>query len=223
MIHSKRVDTLRLLYQYIVNILTRAMPSSKQLMLLMKKRRSIMPYKFNKTIIETHKIKKLLESASYAPTHKLTYPWRFVVIDKKSHHKLHTVTYDVMKMHYAENSCLSQKLKGLEDDVTQRWNNVSHYIGVCVKKSNKVPEWEEIAAVSCAVQNMLLMAPCLGIACYWSSWHSETTNHPSFLDFLGMSHDNGDLCLGFLVLGYSDSVLLYDRKPTNHEGATRWL
>ena len=30
-------------------------------------------------------------------------------------------------------------------------------------------EWEETAAVSCAVQNMHLMATSLQIGCYWSS------------------------------------------------------
>lgn len=48
--------------------------------------------------------------------------------------------------HYDNGLCLLKKLKGLEDDVKDRWNNVSHFIGVCVKKSHKVPEWEEICA-----------------------------------------------------------------------------
>jgi nitroreductase len=186
----------------------------------MKNRRSIMPFKFTDKEIEEIKIEKLLECANYAPNHKLTYPWRFVVIDKNSHHKLHSITYDIIKTHYENNPCLHRKLKGLQDDVQERWNNVSHFIGICVKKSHKVPDWEEICAVSCAVQNMLLMAPCLGIGCYWSSWHSETISNPVMLDFLGMSADNEDLCLGFLVLGYSNMKVLYERNNISYQDNT---
>ena len=204
-------------------LLLHYIPFWEQLMYLMKNRRSIMPYKFTDKEIEETKIEKLLECANSAPNHKLTYPWRFIVINKKSHAQLHNITYDIMKKHYENDPCLLRKLKGLEDDVNERWNNVSHFIGICVKKSHKVPEWEEICAVSCAVQNMLLMAPCLGIACYWSSWHSETTSNPSMLKFLGMSADNEDLCLGFLVLGYSKSNILYERKNISYQENVKWI
>lgn len=200
-------------------------PSWQQIMFVMKNRRSIMPSKFTTTELEVSKIEKLLECASYAPTHKLTYPWRFIVIEKKSHHRLHSITYDIIKKHYESQPCLSRKLQGLENDVEQRWNNVSHFIGICVKTSHKVPEWEEICAVSCAVQNMLLMAPCLGIAGYWSSWHSETMSNPHMLDFLGMSAENGDLCLGFLVLGSPNTTtnILYERNIKDYQDCTTWL
>ena len=38
------------------------------------------------------------------------------------------------------------------------------------RHADKVPEWEEVAAVAAAVQNMQLAAAALGVACYWSSW-----------------------------------------------------
>lgn len=217
------VNFIKSLYIYIFCKYIECIPSWKQLMFLMKKRRSILPYKFTNKEIEPVKIEKLIKCANYAPNHKLTYPWRFVVIEKNSHQKLHKITYDIMRNHYENDPSLFRKLKGLENDEKERWNNVSHFIGICVKKSHKVPEWEEISAVSCAVQNMLLMAPCLGIACYWSSWHSETISNQAMLDFLGMSADNEDLCLGFLVLGYSNSNILYERKSIPYQDITTWI
>lgn len=51
---------------------------------------------------------------------------------------------------------------------------ISAQIAIYVKKDPKpgkaMPEWEETAAVSCAVQNMWLMATALGLAGYWTSW-----------------------------------------------------
>lgn len=221
--YTKVRSFIKSLFLYILSRCLEFLPLCEQLMYLMKNRRSIMPYKFTEKEIENVKIKKLIECANYAPNHKLTYPWRFVVIDKASHHKLHQLTYDIMKNHYDNDPCVLKKLKELEEDVKDRWKNVSHFIGICVKKSHKVPEWEEICAVSCAVQNMLLMAPCLGIACYWSSWHSETTTNPTMLEFLGMSMKNEDICLGFLVLGYANSNILYERKSISYEENTKWI
>ena len=33
----------------------------------------------------------------------------------------------------------------------------------------RIPEWEELASVACAVQNMWLSATSYGIGAYWSS------------------------------------------------------
>lgn len=42
-----------------------------------------------------------------------------------------------------------------------------------MQRHHEVPEWEEVAAVACAAQNMQLVATALGVAGYWSSWCEE--------------------------------------------------
>lgn len=200
------------------------LPSWKQVATLMRTRRSIMPYKFSEATISTKSIETLLQCANWAPTHKLTQPWRFVVIEKDSHYKFHELTEQVFKKHYENSPQLPRKLEVLHADVAHRWNNVSHFIAVCMKRTHKVPEWEEVAAVSCAVQNMLLMAPCQNIACYWSSWFSEVTKSKELLEFLGLDADNGDKCFGVLVLGTCNNYpLLYETKRYPIENGTRWM
>jgi hypothetical protein len=45
------------------------------------------------------------------------------------------------------------------------------YIAICLRRhADAVPEWEEVAAVASAVQNMQLVASAVGVAGYWSSW-----------------------------------------------------
>jgi len=199
-------------------------PSWKQLATLMRTRRSIMPYKFSEDIISTKSIDTLLHCASWAPTHKLTQPWRFVVIGKDSHYKLHELTEQVYKNNCENSPQLARKLEVLRDDAAHRWNNVSHFIAVCMKRTHKVPEWEEIAAVSCAVQNILLMAPCQNIGCYWSSWHSEATKSKELLEFLALDANNGDKCFGVLVLGICKSYpILYETNRYPIENGTTWI
>jgi nitroreductase len=220
-------DMLRRLISRMVTFFTKSepkVPSREQLATLMKTRRSIMPYKFSEATICTKSIDTLLDCASWAPTHKLTQPWRFVVIEKNSHYKLHELTEQVYKKNWKASPQLSRKLEVLRNDAAHRWNNVSHFIAVCMKRTHQVPEWEEIAAVSCAVQNVLLMAPCQNIGCYWSSWHSEATKSKELLEFLGFDADNGDKCFGVLVLGTCNNYpILYETKRDPIRNGTKWM
>ncbi len=65
-----------------------------------------------------------------------------------------------------------------------------------------IPEWEEIAAVSCAVQNMWLSCTALNIGCYWSSPKSITNAK----NFLGLSEN--ERCLGLFYMGYTNETVI---------------
>ena len=78
---------------------------------------------------------------------------------------------------------------------------VSHLIAICMRRRANpekiMPEWEEQAAVACAVQNMHLMATALGVAAYWSS---PTTIHEAEVkEHLGLGEE--DKCLGMFHVG----------------------
>ena len=51
---------------------------------IIQNRRSIYPSQFNDKPIKKSLINKLLENANMAPTHKLTQPWRFRVLQNKA-------------------------------------------------------------------------------------------------------------------------------------------
>ncbi len=62
-------------------------------------------------------------------------------------------------------------------------------------EAKRLPEWEEIAAVSMAVQNMWLSATEMGLGAFWAS-----------PDFLPLLHDildiqSGQTAMGFFYLG----------------------
>ena len=66
----------------------------------------------------------------------------------------------------------------------------------------KIPVFEEMAAVSCAVENLLLGATALGIASYWGT--GGMALKPEMKDFLGLG-DN-DLVIGVLYFGYAENI-----------------
>ena len=72
---------------------------------------------------------------------------------------------------------------------------------ICMSRDplERVPEWEEIASVSMAVQNMWLTATSLKIGAFWSTppYIKNMKEHIS-LDF-------NEKCLGIFYLGYHDN------------------
>ena len=75
----------------------------------------------------------------------------------------------------------------------------SHIIAIGMARDPKesVPEVEEVAAVSCAVQNMMLTAASNGVGCYWGT--GGITFYPEAKEFFGLGEK--DKFLGFLFLG----------------------
>ena len=65
----------------------------------------------------------------------------------------------------------ASRVAAQEFEPGQRWANASCLIAICLRRQPRNPEWEEVAAVACAVQNLHLMATALpGVCGYWSSW-----------------------------------------------------
>lgn len=148
--------------------------------------------------IDNALIQRLLILADWAPTHGRTEPWRFIVYEQESigkfcrdHAELYRNGTDPEKFTHAK----YEKLQ-------QQGDRLSHIIVVYMKRSvhNSIPVLEEIAAVSAAMQNILLGAASLGIAALWST--GGMTHDPSMKTYLGLGEE--DIVMGLLFLGYTD-------------------
>jgi len=84
------------------------------------------------------------------------------------------------------------------------------------------PEWEEQAAVACAVHNMHLMATSMHVAAYWSSWFDHFRESVACAEFLGLEPDKGDRCMGVFVIGNSDKIDKYRATRMAVEKVTSW-
>jgi nitroreductase len=54
---------------------------------IIKRRRSIFPVSYTNQEVPVKVIQQILESANYAPTHKLTQPWRFIFFRNEGKNK----------------------------------------------------------------------------------------------------------------------------------------
>jgi nitroreductase len=167
---------------------------TEQLNLLFQKRRSFFPeqYVAGKRIPDEI-VMQLLENANWAPTHKLTEPWRFVVFSGAG-----------LKKFAAFQSSLYQKTAG-EKFKQGKYEKLqttpllcSHIIALGMKRSGSVPEIEEVEAVACAVENLFLSMTAYGLGGYWST--GGVTYIEEAKSFFGLNEQ--DKLLGFFHLGY---------------------
>ncbi len=163
---------------------------------LVAARRSVFPKDYTGESVADEIIHQLLANANWAPTHKLTEPWRFMVFSGAGRIKLAHIQSEVYKRvtqadgTFKEERYLNLQKKPLES---------SHIILVYMKRDEKksVPEVEEMGAVFCAIQNMYLTATAYKIGCYLST--GGVTYFDEAKEAFGLSAE--DRIIGFLHLG----------------------
>ena len=160
---------------------------------LIQSRRSVFPQEYTGQEIPRSVIEKIVESANYAPTHRLTQPWRFTLLRGEGLQKLAAILAQNYRTQTPAETFAQAKYESVQSKVLQS----SCVIAINVElHPKKVPEWEEMAAVACSVQNMWLTATALQVGAYWSS--------PAHLGALGqlMGLSANQKCLGLLYMGY---------------------
>ncbi|NET34253.1 MAG: nitroreductase [Cyanothece sp. SIO1E1] len=181
---------------------------------LLRSRRSIFPKTYNDRPIDKEVIEEVLENANWAPTHKLTEPWRFKVFRGKALERLSTYLSTWYKDNIPAEKYSEKKFEKTKANPLRS----SCVIAICMQRDPEasIPEWEEIAAVACAVQNMYLTCAAHNIGCYWSSPRSILEAR----DFLQLGE--GERCLGLFYMGNHDLPQLQGkRRPISDK--TIWL
>lgn len=174
---------------------------------LIRKRRSVFPKDYTGAVVSEEIIRQMLENANWAPNHKLTEPWRFTVFSGEGLKKLAAFQSECYKQvteangTFQEDRYQSLKTKPMES---------SHIIAVGMKRDagKRLPEWEELGAVFCAVQNMYLTATAYNVGCYLST--GGITNFEEAKPFFGLGTDD-QLC-GFLHVGTPKGALPEGRR-----------
>ena len=169
-------------------------------------RRSVFQQEYSGEQVSDVIVNQMLKNANWAPTHKLTEPWRFVVFTGDGLLKLARFQADLYKrVTTADNTYKEERYQNLLTKPMQS----SHIIAIGMKRDLKksVPEIEEIGAVFCAVQNMYLTATAYSVGAYLST--GGITYFEEAKSFFGWSPE--DKLLGFFHIGV----------PKHHPGKGR--
>jgi nitroreductase len=183
---------------------------------VIKNRRTIYPENYSSRVVQKDIIEKLLNSAIWAPTHGKTQPWRFHVFMEGGRTTLSNKLGSIYADLYKKDTYNELKHKKLMN----RPLLSSAIIAVSMSRdpSGKIPEIEEVEAVACAMQNMLLSATAYGLGTFWSSPKIIYTKEMNaFLEL-----EENDQCLGLLYIGYpSEEWPSGQRKPIEY--VTKWI
>ncbi|MBX7050747.1 MAG: nitroreductase [Flavobacteriales bacterium] len=183
---------------------------------LIRNRRSVAPEQYSSRKVHREQLELILTNGTWAPNHGMTQPWRYKVFMEDGMKKLEDFLPDLYRSKTPAEKFKESKFERLKS----RLAHVSAVVVICMErdKSGKIPENEEIEAVACSVQNMMLTAVAYGLACYWST--------PGFIysdemkQFLGLQDQ--DRCLGLFYVGYPGGEWPQShRKPLEY--VTEWF
>ncbi|MEQ8624598.1 MAG: nitroreductase [Vicingaceae bacterium] len=138
---------------------------------------------------------KLLENANYAPSHKRTEPWRYIVFSGDALHHFFEEMGKIYQQITPQEEVNASKIEKFKTKAAI----LSHLIAICMKRDEKeqVPIEEEEYSVAASVQNMLLSMKPLNIIGYWGT--GKIAFSKEMKSYLNLGEK--DKCMGFLQLG----------------------
>ena len=178
-------------------------------------RRSVYPVSFTGDIIPNETIRSILDLANCAPSHKHTEPWRFHIVSGTKKKEF----IDFAQKAYKDFTSPEKFKQSKYDKLAKKIIKSSHVIGIGCQhdESAGLPKWEEIAAASCAIQNIYLTITSLGFGGYWSSPKFVISKAREFFNLA-----EGEVCLGLFYLGVPNDNLPPKVEKQNIEEKVKW-
>ena len=161
---------------------------------LLRGRKSVYPPQFIDQEISRKIIEEILESANWAPTHKLTDLWRYKIFHGKSQKQLGNFMAEKYRATIPEADFSISRYDKLKTNPVK----AGCVLAICVQRDHleRVPEWEELASVACSVHSIWLAASAYNIGGYWST--------PAVIESLNelVPMNSGEKCVGLFYMGY---------------------
>ena len=149
-------------------------------------------------------IERALHAAHHAPCHRLTFPWRFILVGPKTRDAIATLGVT-----------LKQARSGLSPEAA----NAAHakllapdrLIVVCQAAcADAFQAKEDYAACACAIQNLTLSLTADGVGSKWSS--GAITRHPETYRLCQVDPGGFEI-IGFIWAGHPQEIPTVNRPP----------
>ena len=162
-------------------------------------------------------IELLLEAATHAPNHHNAQPWKFIVLAGSVREELGTVMASSLANRLAETSSENAQARLKKERNKPLRSPVVIVVVSEAPKQPNITEMDNIEAVSAAVQNMLLTAEEMGLACMWRT--GDAAIDPHVKQWLNL--DAGDTIVAFLYVGYA-AIPRIERIPIPFKQKATW-
>lgn len=170
-------------------------------------------------------IEKIIEAGTWAPNHRLTEPWRFIVLAGEARRAFGAVLGERQAAKRpatpgSPDEVAVTESRAAESKAAAKPLRAPVVIAVAVEPvvGPKIVEAEEVMAGAAAAQNMLLAAHALGLAAIWRT--GDPAYDPAVKAFFGL--ESTAHLLGFIYVGYPEGTPP-QRERTAADQVTRWL
>jgi len=183
---------------------------------IIRQRRSITPEQFAPRKVHREQLEVVLNNALWAPSHGMTQPWRFKVFTEGGMTRLQQFVPEL----YRKTTAAEKFNQAKFDRMSLRLEKTTVVVALCMERdpTGKIDEIEEIEAVACAAQNMMLTCTAYGLGAFWST--PKFLSHPDMLAFLNLKES--DRCLGLFYIGYpAGDWPVSHRKPLEY--VAEWI
>jgi nitroreductase len=162
-------------------------------------------------------IEEIIEAATWAPNHRLNEPWRFFVVAGEARERFGELMAADASQDLDPNGEKAQDI--LKSQMKKATRSPVIIAVACDPPSSpKIDPVEDVCAVACGVQNLLLAAHAKGLTTKWSS--GQPCYSPAIKQFFGLTPEHQ--ILGYIYLGYPDEASKMTSRTPHHEKTT-WL
>ena len=149
-------------------------------------------------------IRRALEAAHHAPCHRLTFPWRFLLVGPQGRESIADLGV-----------ALKQERTGLPPEAAlaarTKLRAPDRLVVVCQAAcSDPFQAKEDYAACACAIQNLTLSLAADGVGSKWSS--GAITRHPETYRICGIDPSEFEI-IGFIWAGHPKETPSVNRPP----------
>ncbi len=163
-------------------------------------------------------IEHMLEAATHAPNHHKVEPWRFFVLAGKARNELGEIMAASLATRMADTT--SEKAQAIISKERAKPLRAPVLLVVAAERpqQDNVIDIENVAATAAAVQNMLLAAEEMGLACMWRT--GDAAYDPHVKRWLGLAPE--DHIVAIVYVGHA-AIPRLERHPRPVEQKTTWL
>ncbi|WP_248930201.1 nitroreductase family protein [Paenibacillus hamazuiensis] len=164
---------------------------------LIQERRSV--HVFEQRPVPVDLVKRLLDTAVWVPNHKMTQPWRFILVHGEGRERIAAVSRQAGERRERD----PEKAREAGQRLYDKLMAVPMFVIVVMKENTHPVVWEEdYASTSCIIHNFSLLAWEQGLGLVWETY--QLIHQPEFREALGVRP--GEKIVGSLHVGYPAKI-----------------
>lgn len=176
--------------------------SPQQVAQLIRGRRSV--DRFAPELPDVAIVHAAVETARWAPNHRLTNPWRFYLLGARTRAAVIELNTALVARQRGDAAAAAKD---------KRWRGVPGWLVVtCRHDADELVSRENYAATACAVQNLMLYLHSAGVASKWTT--GAVTRAQQFYEICALDAEQ-EYCAGLIWYGYAQRSPRTQRQPVD--------